>query len=79
MEIYMVFSGLGMLLIIAGGLILLVKAFQVHVGWGIAMLLIPIVGLVFVVKHWEKAKWPFAANMLGVALFLLAVYLQPNA
>jgi len=63
---------LGIGLSVVGGLWLLITAFQESVGWGVACLLLPIVGLIFVFLHWEDAKKPFLVGLAGNLLLLAA-------
>ena len=50
---------IGALIAIFYSLILLVKAFQTSVLWGLGYVLVPFVALIFVIVHWETAKKPF--------------------
>ncbi len=62
---------------IIGGLIfwiqILIVAFQTHIGWGLASLLIPFVGLVFVFMHWQKTKTPFLRALICVAVQIVGM------
>lgn len=58
----------GVLLTVVGGLWLLVVGFQTSILWGIGMLLLPIISLIFVVLHWQQAKSPFLLQIVGVVL-----------
>lgn len=71
-------AGLGIVLMIAGGIAaaigglwLLIKGFEESAMWGIGMLLVPFVGLIFVITHWEQAKKPFLYNLLGSIVFFI--------
>jgi hypothetical protein len=63
---------LGIALSVIGGIWLLITAFQESVGWGVACLLLPIVGLIFVFLHWEEAKKPFLIGLGGNLLLIAA-------
>ena len=52
-------------------LIIVVQAFRVSVGWGLATLFIPFAGLVFVIQNWELTKKPFLAGVGGGLLMFL--------
>ncbi len=76
---------LGVILIIVGtlialvyGIILLVKAFQVSIWWGLAYLLIPFAALVFIVVHWEVAKKPFLMSLLSFPFIIVGLILAPG-
>jgi hypothetical protein len=53
------------------GLVILVKAFKVSVGWGLAVMFIPFVGLFFIIKNWEDTKTPFLASIGGGVMMVL--------
>jgi hypothetical protein len=58
----------GLIIAAVGGIWLLVVAFQESILWGLGSLFIPLVGLVFVIMHWEVAKKPFLINIGGAVL-----------
>lgn len=66
----MVLMAVGFLLLMIGGIVFLVKAFQVSVLWGLAVLFIPFASLVFLFKYWEEARKPFLAQLLGLILYM---------
>ena len=43
-----------------------ITAFHESVGWGFAVLFLPVAPLVFTVIHWDKAKGPFLAQIVAV-------------
>lgn len=43
---------------------ILIVAFKKHIGWGLASLFIPFVGLVFVFMHWTETKTPFLRSLI---------------
>lgn len=59
------------------GVIILVRAFKVSVGWGLAVMFLPFAGLFFVIKNWEDTKMPFLGGMAGGLLILLGVIAAP--
>ena len=76
---------LGGILIIIGsliglvyGIILLVKAFQVSILWGLAYLLIPFAALVFIIVHWEVAKKPFLMSLLSIPFVVVGLMMAPG-
>src|SRR5262245_54824483 len=58
----------GAAMMLIGFLWLVVRAFGVSTGWGIATLLLPPVGLIFMVVHLKKAAWPVSVMLVGTAL-----------
>ena len=76
---------MGAFLIMAGfavnfvcGVWLLVKAFKVSVGWGLAVMFLPFAGLFFVINHWNDTKQPFLGGIAGLALIVLGVIAAPS-
>lgn len=55
----------GYLTAFVGGIMILVAAFQESPMWGIGCLLVPFVSLIFVIVHWNEAKWGFLINLVG--------------
>ncbi len=54
------------------GIWFLIEAFRVHILWGLALLVFPVLGAVFLFLHWDEVKKPFLLNMIAVSLFLAA-------
>jgi hypothetical protein len=52
-----------LLFAVIAGIWLLVVAFRTSIWWGLACLVIPIAGLVFVCVHWDKAWKPFLCSV----------------
>jgi len=68
-------SLLAICLIAIGGILAVITAFwyvfeacRVHILWGLAVLLIPGVSLVFLFMHWDVAKKPFLYSLLAMVL-----------
>lgn len=55
------------------GVVILVKAFRLSVGWGLAVMFIPFAGLYFVLNHWNDTKTPFLAGIGGGVLMMLGI------
>ncbi len=64
----LVLSGVGALVVIVGSLLLLVAAFRVSLGWGLASVLVPFAGLVFIPLHWAEARRGFFVSLVGTLL-----------
>lgn len=76
-------SAVGMLLVAIGsivmlifGVILLVKAFQTSILWGLGYIFVPFVALVFVIMHWDDTKKPFLYTLLGAVIFGIGMALS---
>lgn len=63
----------GLLLLLVGGLFFLIAAFRESLLWGLGVLFLPIVPLIFLIVHWQRAKGPFFLQLYGVGFVLLAV------
>lgn len=61
-------TGVGALVVIVGSILLLVAAFRVSLGWGLASLLVPFAGLVFIPVHWAEARRGFLVSLVGTLL-----------
>jgi hypothetical protein len=65
----------GLILMLVGGLLFLVAAFRESILWGLGVLFLPFVSLIFLVLHWSRAKDSFFLQLYGIALVVLAVLL----
>jgi len=62
---------LGLVANLIGFVWILILAFQKHVGWGIACLLVaPIATLLFSINNWKKAYIPFLLALAGNILMI---------
>lgn len=75
---------LGVVLLAVGAIIslvysvaLLIVTFRVSVWWGLGSLFVPLVGLLFVVMHWEEAKNPFLKSFFAIPFIVLGILLNP--
>jgi hypothetical protein len=70
----------GGVLILIGSVMFIVNAFKVSVAWGLGVLFLAPVGLVFLVKNWRESKMSFLLSLAGGALVIVGVLLgQPVA
>ena len=70
--------GLGILVALAGNIWFLVVAFQRSVGWGLAVLLLPLANLVFLFCAWAEAKRPFLLGLVGVGICTAGFFALPQ-
>ena len=68
----------GALIALVYGIILLIKAFQVSIWWGLAYLLIPFAALVFIIVHWDVAKKPFLMSLISFPFIFIGLMLAPG-
>ena len=57
----------GIAVALAGGILQIVAAFGEGALWGLGVMFIPGVSLIFVMLHWEEAKMGFIVSMVGGA------------
>jgi len=69
----------GAVLILVGCVMFLVNAFKVSVAWGLGVLLLAPVGLVFLVKNWKESKVSFLLQLGGVILVVAGMLLGSPA
>ncbi len=76
---------MGILLVLVGfavnlvcGVIILIKAFKVSVGWGLAVFFIPFAGLFFVINHWNDTKNLFLGGLAGAMMVFLGAIMLGN-
>jgi hypothetical protein len=68
----------GGILLLIGSIMFIVNAFKVSVGWGLGVLFLAPVGLVFLVKNWQESKKSFLLSIAGTALIVVGALLgQP--
>ena len=65
----------GIVTMTGAGLLLLIKAFQTSVLWGLGYIFVPFVSLIFVILHWQDTKKPFLYLMAGLVIFAVGAAL----
>ncbi|MEO8702579.1 MAG: hypothetical protein ABI867_21220 [Kofleriaceae bacterium] len=63
----------GLLLMLVGGLFFIIAAFRESILWGLGVIFLPFVPLVFLVLNWQRAKGPFFMQLYGLGFILLGV------
>ena len=71
----LVLSVIGGIAVLVFGVILLVKAFQTSVLWGLGYIFVPFVSIVFVILHWQETKKPFLYLLAGSAIMVVGFVL----
>lgn len=71
--IFLVLAGYAFMFI--GGIMILIAAFKESVLWGLGTLIVPLVGLIFVITHWEESKNGFLLNIGGLVLAVVGAVL----
>lgn len=70
---------IGLIPMLVGSIWLLVTAFQESILWGLGTLLVPFVGLIFVIMHWDAAKKPFLIWAAGFVPYVIGTILAASA
>ncbi len=63
---------------LVGSIWLLVTAFQESILWGLGTLLVPFVGIIFVIMHWDAAKKPFLIWAAGFVPYVIGMILAAS-
>jgi len=73
-------KGVGVFLALAGILLmfvthiwLLYRIFEQSIGWGLASIFLPIVGLVAVIQFWDKTKRSFVGQMVCAGIVFVGI------
>jgi hypothetical protein len=68
------YVGLGIFAI--GGLGFLIAAFRTSVLWGLAVLFITPVAIIYLILHWQDAKGPFKIQVFGFIIMAAFAYMN---
>ncbi len=71
--ILMFAASIGMLVF---GVQILIKAFQQSVWWGLGYILVPFVGLIYIVMFWDDTKKPFLYSLACVPVLFVGMALS---
>ena len=74
----MILIAIGLIIAVVYGIILLIKAFQTHILWGLGSLFVPFVSLVFVIMHWDIAKKPFLMGLISIPFYIAGTAMLPS-
>jgi hypothetical protein len=61
------------------GVMVLIKAFQKSIWWGLGSIFVPFVYIIFLVNYWEDAKDPFLKSLISIPIFIVAILLMPGS
>ncbi|MBS1121662.1 MAG: hypothetical protein H6Q90_3890 [Deltaproteobacteria bacterium] len=64
----------GLILMLLGGVFFIIAAFRESILWGLGVLFLPFVSLIFLVLAWPRAKGPFFLQLYGIAIVLIGVF-----
>ena len=68
----------GLLLMLAGALSFLLAAFREGLLWGLGVLFVPPLALVFLIVHWQVAKRGFFLKLYGIGLVVVGALIADN-
>lgn len=57
---------------------IIVKAFRVSTGWGLAVIFLPFASLLFIINHWSDTKNAFLGGLAGMVLVVMGVIIAPS-
>lgn len=60
----------GVIVSVIFGLVILIKAFQASILWGLAYIFIPFAALIFIITHWDEAGKPFLYSLISIPLLI---------
>jgi len=63
---------LGFGLMLLGFVFFLLHAFRTSILWGLGVLFFPLVQLLFLIVHWDRAKNAFFLQLWGIGFILVA-------
>ncbi len=69
---------IGLIITILSACILLFKAFNTSIFWGLAYLFIPFASLLFIAVYWQKTYAAFLMSLLGVFLVVMSFVFHPE-
>lgn len=64
----------GLLTMLVGAVLFIISAFREGILWGLAVMFLPIVPLIFLIVHWHRAKGAFFIQLYGFLAVLLGVF-----
>ena len=65
---------IGSIVLLIGFIMIVIQAFKQSAMWGIAVLLIPFVGFVFVARYWTEGRNGFLISVVGLLVAGVAIY-----
>jgi len=71
LSILLILAGIGIALV--GNIQILIMAFRESVLWGLGILFVPFVGLIFVVMRWQDCWKPFLTNVAGIVVLWIGM------
>jgi hypothetical protein len=69
----------GVLLTVSATIWFVVNAFKRHILWGLGVLLVPFVNLIFLFRAWSAAKRPFILAVVGLVLSAVGLFFSPDS
>jgi hypothetical protein len=69
---------LGLLAVLVGTIVFVIAAFRESLLWGLGVVFVPPLWLVFLIVHWRAAKPALVIELWGLAFFMLGVFLAGN-
>lgn len=74
----LIFTVIGLIIALVFGIQILILAFKESVLWGLGSMFVPFVGLIFIIKFWEKTKKPFLYYLTCIPFFIIGSILASS-
>ena len=69
----------GFFTILIGSLLFIISGFRESIWWGLGILFVPFVDLIFLIMRWNVAAKPFGIRVLGMVFCVIAMLIAPGA
>lgn len=69
---------IGIIISLVGGIWFLVESFRASIWWGLGVLFVPFVDIIFLITHWNVAAKPFGISVLGGIIAFAATFIAPE-
>ena len=71
-----VLMGIGILIAITGAIHQWISIFKFSQNWAWACLIIPFIGIIFLLKHYHVVKKGFYISISGLSILILGMFIQ---
>jgi hypothetical protein len=76
--LFFILIGAALIINLVASIWFLVAAFRESILWGLAILFLPVAGIVFLIMHWDEVRTPFLLNLLAIMLFVISFFVLPR-
>lgn len=61
---------IGIVIALVYTVVLIIKAFQTHILWGLGYIFVPFVALIFIIMNWNVAGKPFLMSLISIPFII---------